>query len=106
MAVNLETMPVLQTELRQLLQKYELPAQEIERLIGKFEAEIEESIAFTEFVENLNTSSSQGAILIDPLAHMTDAEREAYFVERYQQLDSETREMLERTQGRWVNDDA
>jgi uncharacterized tellurite resistance protein B-like protein len=104
MVVSLETKVALQVEFRQLLQKYQIPEQEIDHLVTKLWPDIAEALDFTEFTESLE-DTSQSTTVIDPLAHLDESERESHLKERINQMDAETRQMLERTQGKWVHDE-
>lgn len=90
----------LQAELKQLLVKHKISGDDAEVLLAKIWPDIEEVLDFAEFTDTLG-SETQDTELIDPLAHLSNEEREAHIQERLARMNPEARSGLARSRGKW-----
>jgi hypothetical protein len=93
----------LRIELREILERHGLSTAQADVLLKSIWSDVEEAFDLALFTAE--DSREDEALMEDPLANMTDVEREEYLTQRLQALDPRIATMLERSRGDWVRDE-
>ncbi len=105
MDTDVTTETALHNELKSLLVRYHIPEHDAETLIQSIWPQLDELINFAEFIDHAQSDTSVEAIIEDPLAHLSDAEREGYIQERIAAMNPAVRDMLQQSSGKWAGDE-